>query len=319
MDQMSKPIKVAVAADGSHAARSAMELLTRVGNREQLEITVLTVLAAGSQRLESIGEILGSISDREGRSGPLMRDAVLALGRAGFAAKGHLMEGRADHELIRAIKEHGYELVVMGSGWGSVLGHLVLGSVSTYVLDHSPSSVLVVHSLREPRHPARILLAVDGTPGSEEAVGFIRKVMDPARCHVKVASIVASDPLAVVTAPGLYVPFINEHERHRLRVKAERIVDEATARITAWGFPTSSVVADGPVERTLETIGSEWQADLTVIGSRRLGRGRRLLLGSIGTTLARRTPATLVVRDAGSATIELDDVRTRSTHHTVGV
>jgi len=316
MDQVLEPIKIAVAADGGPAARSAMELLTRIGSRVQLEVTVLSVAPMGLQRLEHAGEIVGSKSERRDRAGSCVRDAVLALGRAGFPAKGLVMEGRAEHELVRTIKEHGFELVVLGSGSRSVLGHLILGSVSTYVLDHSPSSVLVVHSLREALTPARILLGIDGTVGAGDAVAFIRKAMDPDRCHVKISSIVAADPIAVATTPGLYIPLRNEDERHRLRVKAEHIVDEASSLLTSWGFTTSSVVADGPVERTLERLGAEWEADVTVVGSRRLGPRRRILLGSVGSALARRTPAALVVRDRSPVTIDIDDVRTR---HTVGV
>lgn len=310
------PVKIALATDGGNAARSAVELLARLGRRENLAVTVLSVVPSGQQTLEHAGEMFESRYVRESDARSAMKQAVHRLDGAGFAAKGLLLEGRPDRELAKAIRDHEYELVVIGSGSHSALGRLVLGSVSTYVLNHSPSSVLVVHSVGEAGARARVMLAVDGTPSSSEALGFAARFLDPDRCRVKVVSVVASDPLSVVASPGVYVPLFNEDERQRLRVKAEHIVDEATSRLKALGFDTSSVVADGPVESTLESIRQQWPADLTMVGSRRLNAGQRILLGSIGSMLARRTPATLVVRDNDSVTIDVDDRRTR---HAIGV
>ena len=316
MDPGPRPIKIALATDGGTAARAAVELLARIGNRDRLAVTVLSVVPAGLEPLQQADRMFESRYERESEARSTMKQSVHRLVTEGFSADGLLLEGRPDRELVKVIDAHGYDLVVIGSGSHSALGRLVLGSVSTYVLNHSPSSVLVVHSLGASRGRARVVLATDGTPSSAETVAFAGKILDPGRCHVKVVSVVAADPISVVVAPGVYTPLFNEDERHRLRVKAEHIVDEATSHLAALGFETSSVVADGPVEATLESIREEWPADLMMVGSRRLNTGQRILLGSIGSMLARRMPATLVVRDNDSATIAIDDRRSR---HTVGV
>src|SRR5687768_5521665 len=211
------PIKIALATDGGAAARAAVELLARVGNRERLAVTVLSVVTAGSQTLEHVCEIFESRYVRKSEARSAMKQAVHCLDSEGFSAKGLLLEGRPDRELAKAIREHEYELAVVGSGSHSALGHLVLGSVSTYVLNHSPSSVLVVHSVGEAGARARVMLAVDGTPSSDEALGFAAKFLDPDRCQVKVVSVIASDPMSVVASPGVYVALFYEDERQRLR------------------------------------------------------------------------------------------------------
>ena len=47
--------------------------------------------------------------------------------------------------LLRQIAEGGHDLVVMGSRGRGAVGSILLGSVSHYILNHSPVPVLVVH------------------------------------------------------------------------------------------------------------------------------------------------------------------------------
>ena len=77
-------------------------------------------------------------------------DGVLAAVRAraeeaGVEVETLALDGLAGRELCRIATEHDVRLVVIGAhGWGR-LGRFIHGSVSTYVLHHSTTPVLVVH------------------------------------------------------------------------------------------------------------------------------------------------------------------------------
>jgi nucleotide-binding universal stress UspA family protein len=237
-----------------------------------------------------------------------MLGAVRFLSGSGIRARGLIAEGRAGAEIVSAAVSERSELVVVGSGSNSVLAHL-LGSVSTHVLAHSPCSVMVVHSLVSDLKPRRVLVATDGGSHWDEELHLLERLIDPQRTVLKTVSVAATEPPLVAVAPGAYAPLMDDHERERLRERAEHAVDLACDQLSQQGFRVSSAVASGPVALTLDDMAKEWSAAVTVVGSRGLHGAERVMLGSVGHTVARLTPATLVVRERERASIALDDDR----------
>lgn len=79
------------------------------------------------------------------------------------------------------------------------------------------------------------------------------------------------------------------------RQDAGSITEAARARLSTLKVPTGTLLADGPVAEAIERAAIERAEELVVIGSRGLGTIAGALLGSVGRTLARRAPISLLV------------------------
>ena len=144
--------RILVAVDGSATGEKALlEALTfsRALNAEIHALYVapsnnypLTPPSPAFSRLDPTYEVLGRIVDEEiGNIQSRMKE--IAAG-AGAELTIHITRGDARHEIISLAQRLGADLIVLGSVGRSRLDRLLLGSVSSYVVEHSPISTLVV-------------------------------------------------------------------------------------------------------------------------------------------------------------------------------
>ena len=132
--------KILVAYDGSETAKRALEeaaALVRDGGT----VTVVSV----AEELPQFGRAAAMLvpEEHEERRREL-REAKAMLAERGIAGKVVERRGDAATKILEEAEKEGVELIVMGTrGLGSGKRWL-LGSVSTKVLHHAPSNVLVV-------------------------------------------------------------------------------------------------------------------------------------------------------------------------------
>ena len=145
----------------------------------------------------------------------------------------------------------------------------------------------------------RITVAIDGSPHSEEALGF---AIDLARTYGSELTILAVAPLVPVYLPSStpYVPAaMSDPEMGRYRELVDAAVKKAqTAGVSAvTGLCREGVVVD-EILAQLETQ----PTDLAVVGSRGLSTAKRLLIGSISTALVSHAPCPVLVVRPQAAT-----------------
>jgi nucleotide-binding universal stress UspA family protein len=297
-------MRVLFATDGFKPAREGEQLITELFTREGVSIDVVCV------EPEPLDEVvpLDTYLEMKRLDMPVLgaeavaHEAAERLGAAGFETTFKSRRGDPSDELIEVLEQGSYDLIVLGASHGSWLGNALLGSVSTHVLHHSPTSVLLTH--RAPTGSGKVLFGVDGSKGASSAVELCSRLLDPARCTAHIATVV-SHPIATaeIVPPGVF-PFpapSYDPTRERDRIEGGRRVGRGAATtLTDAGFRVEGTVLLGRAGPHLLKEADNIGADLVVVGSRGLGAVRRAVLGSVGEQVARHASAALVVRSHSS-------------------
>lgn len=151
--------QVLIATDGSelarHAAVHALGLL-----RDGTDVTIVTVVSPPVAVLPAPDDIVGmaqpigmEVTETLVSDGEAMVHAVAhTLGLA--KARTRVLIGQPGPELCRLAAEEAADLVVVGSHGRGVLKRVVLGSVSDYLVHHSPCPVLVVRRPTDGEEPS---------------------------------------------------------------------------------------------------------------------------------------------------------------------
>lgn len=135
-----KPVRqVVLAIDGSAASDKAVKFLLRHLNpqpdgpeQEPMLVTVVHVMPY--LKYPELREAGRAVAQR----------AVDRLAKAGFQAQEALRLGKPADEILTVAKRHQADLVVTGAKGLGALGRVLLGSVSTRIVQHAACSVLVV-------------------------------------------------------------------------------------------------------------------------------------------------------------------------------
>jgi nucleotide-binding universal stress UspA family protein len=169
-------------------------------------------------------------------------------------------------------------LIVLGQRGVSNLDRFFLGSVSTQVSLHARCSVLVV---KGPARPVRrMLLAVDGSKSSDQALQFLLKQMSPTsngRIEVQVLQVLP--------------PFAYTREAMACVARTTRYAQKLE---TAGYIVKDTIRAGDPAEEIIKAAAS-FHADLLVVGAKGLSAVGRFLLGSVSSKLIRHSPSSILV------------------------
>jgi nucleotide-binding universal stress UspA family protein len=196
---------------------------------------------------------------------------------------------RTDYSIARALQrivadEH-RDLLIVGSSRHAPAGHVRIGKRTRQLLCHFECALAVAPRGLHHRSDVtlrRIGVGYDGTPESQVALAWAGAVAVGCGAELRVRSVV-DDRMPTVGWGEVWigdmmrdwVAAVNE-EKDSLRSQAEATAEQAGLRIDA------DAVSGRPADALL-ALSSE--VDLIVIGSRRWGPVKRVLLGSTGEAL----------------------------------
>ncbi len=303
---------VVVGVDGSAVSREVLRHALVAAGRREADLHVITSVAVELYYLGGAplpvpdpGDIRGEAHDRvsallAGLQGDPDVSAVPGVPDVGVTLV--VSERPAAAELVD--RSRGAELLVVGGRGRGALRSALLGSVALHCVTHAACPVVVVRPDAEPAgRPRRVVVGVDGSAGSFEAV--VASIEEAARLGAAVEAVSSYQVADHWTDLGSVVVPSVEVIRTRLGDLAREQVDAALAEVSRRGIaPVPEIrieVLEGPPGEVL--VGRALGADLLVVGSRGRGAFRALLLGSIALHCVVHAPCpVLVVHPEGDRT-----------------
>ena len=146
--------RILVAVDGSRHAEQAVEKAAELAAELDSWLTLLTVVHP-----PTVPVTPGPYPAPLGTAEELEAEARRTLAHAASLVPEHtpvralVRRGEPATSIVEQIEAGAHDLVVVGSRGRGPTASLLLGSVSRFVLQHSPVPVLIVHDRRPPTGP----------------------------------------------------------------------------------------------------------------------------------------------------------------------
>ena len=194
------------------------------------------------------------------------------------------------------------DLIVVGSCHHGTAGRILAGSVGQRLLQGSPRAVAIAPRGYAGRPQANALETVavgfDGGAESELALEAATALAGKAGARLRIVGVVR--PQSVVYGNGLGVGVAVDLEA-AMREAFEEQVGQALAKVGDEVTAEGGVLSGQP-EQVLGSV----DADLVVVGSRRYGPVRSVLLGGVSLPLSRSSEVPLVVVPRGTEVAAAD-------------
>lgn len=302
-------MKILIAYDGSDCAEAALDDLQRAGLPRQAEVLVVTVteIWLPPPHAESF-ELLMSDSNQPPVIEKAQGFALQAVERLQkkfdqWTISSRIQSGSPGSAILNVAEEWHPDLIAVGSHGRSVLGRLVLGSVSQKVVTEARCSVRVARGKVdvEPTN-TRLIVGIDGGPGSDIAVGTVASREWPngsaARVIAVHQSLRPSIVGRVIPSVSKWVDEVNTTETSWIETR----LAEAAEKLRAAGLTVDSILLEGDPRQLLVDAARDWDADSIFVGATsHKGRTRMFLLGSVSSAVTARAHCSVeVVRSDGS-------------------
>ncbi|MEM1599152.1 MAG: universal stress protein [Pyrobaculum sp.] len=132
---------VVVGYDGSPQAKKALEKARKIAEKFGSKIYVVHVIDTAVLSLSDMFSSPSVIASLKEKAERLIKEALSAVGPG---AEGRVLEGDPAHEIIKFAREVNASLIILGARGLSTIRRILMGSVSSRVVQESPIDVLIV-------------------------------------------------------------------------------------------------------------------------------------------------------------------------------
>jgi nucleotide-binding universal stress UspA family protein len=297
------PMRVLVAIDGSAAAARAVDLVCGVSWPRDTEIVVAEAVESGeglygglwpAVAMVEVNRLEAEVYSTAERD---VSEAADRVRRPGLVIDTAVLRGRpatAISERARAMKAN---LIVVGSRGHGRISAMLLGSISSELVDHAPAPVLVARGVSIDR----VLLAWDGSSCAARAAELLSTWPIFATSSIRVVGVADIEVpwwtgFPEPGSPELIPTFVEATEaarRHR-----DELVVGMTDALRLAGLSATGDRLDGDAATELLSRASATKTDLIVLGTHGRTGLARLVIGSVArNVLHHASCSVLIVRE----------------------
>jgi nucleotide-binding universal stress UspA family protein len=213
-------------------------------------------------------------------------------------------DGVPGAEILRTITEQHIDLVVLGTRGLSKIAGFLLGSVSEWVLNEAPCSVLIVRGKPRPQKSTKgmkILIATDGSPDAQAGVEFLQKVGLPTSTVLTLLHVVRKrvhQTAQLLTTDRTQLAEFRKLAEDLLQTRGRegaKLLETTGKALNRRELKMGENLAFGHETEEILKAAKRIRADLVVMGSQGLTGLRRFLLGSVSHKVVRYAPCSVLV------------------------
>lgn len=139
--------KILVAIDGSEISKCAFSRALDLARQNKAELHMIYVIESGiisPAPVDTTWELIYERFEKEGHA--VIAELVATAKEKGITVEPHIEAGHAGDTIISAASKINADLIVIGSLGKSKLDRLLLGSVSSYVVNYSKTNIMIVRT-----------------------------------------------------------------------------------------------------------------------------------------------------------------------------
>jgi nucleotide-binding universal stress UspA family protein len=290
-------MRVLLTTDGSKEATAAMRAASRLLSSEDRKVDVLYV--APVLRAPKSGKIARRVFQQRviEETRRILEEAKQILAEEGIDALTLSEAGSAANVIMREAED--YDITVIGAKGSDTRSIAGLGPVASRLVEHAVGCVLVG---REPPGDKgiRILMPVDGSAGSEQALDTLSSFFDLESAEVTLLHVLEThwlpqdpqrEPLEDTDLESREAGQLSAE----LRREAEQLLAEARARVFEHHPAVTTSIRDGNPGNEILSEADQGDYDLVVVGATGASDMKHSILGSVSSKIAWSAPCSVLL------------------------
>lgn len=205
---------------------------------------------------------------------------------------GHTLvkKGFPGEEILKTIHTKGIDLVVLGTRGYSKATGFFLGSVSQWVLQEAPCSVLIARPMPREKKADRgmkLLLATDGSSDSGAAVDFVNLMCLPVSSHIMILHVIKKQVYETERALTTGKKHATEFAKLAEEIfeargrQGAKLLEQTSRTLSSPDLTIQKRLGYGNAADEIVKAARFMKADLIVMGSQGATGVKRVFLGSV--------------------------------------